>query len=108
MSMSDRTEDVFLRVARHSMEFHHSCSGRRRAPMPFANALHSPSRSHAHITHRTLQKAELFCEIRMMRQAAVAIARSAMDAYDCWIFPKLLTQPERESSKTQISRSPFF
>jgi len=70
--------------------------------------LHSPSRSHAHITHRTLQKAELFCEIRMMREAAVVIARSAMDAYDYWIFPKLLTQPERESSKTQISRSPFF
>jgi len=55
-----------------------------------------------------LQKAELFCEIRMMREAAVVIARSAMDAYDYWIFPKLLTQPERESSKTQISRSPFF
>jgi len=62
----------------------------------FRQRLHSPSRSHAHITHRTLQKAELFCEIRMMRQAAVAIARSAMDAYDCWLFPKSLTQPEGE------------
>jgi hypothetical protein len=29
--------------------------------------------SHAHITHRTSQKAELFCEIRMLCQAAVAI-----------------------------------
>jgi hypothetical protein len=68
----------------------------------------SRSCSHALITHRTSQKAELFCEIRMMRRAVVVIARSAMEAYDCWLFPKSLTQPEGELRKTQISRSSFF
>ncbi len=68
----------------------------------------SRSRSHVHITHRTSPKAELFCEIRMMCQAAVVIARSAMDAYDSWIFPKLMTQPEGECAKHKFVRSPFF
>ena len=38
------------------------------------------------ITHCTSQKAELFSEIRMMRQSAVWIAGSAMNAYDCCLF----------------------
>jgi hypothetical protein len=32
-------EDGFFRVARHSMDFHHSCNGHRRAPMLRADAL---------------------------------------------------------------------
>jgi hypothetical protein len=60
------------------------------------------------MTHRTSHKAELFCEIRMMRHAAVFMQESATEAYDCWIFPKSLTQPEGELRKTQIYRSPFF
>jgi hypothetical protein len=68
----------------------------------------SQSRSHAHITHRTSQKAELFCEIRMMREAAFVIARSAMEAYDCWLFPKSPTQPEGELRKTNFSNVIFL
>jgi hypothetical protein len=43
-------------------------------PRRLAEALQSSISSHAHITHRTLRKAELFCEIRMMRKAALSFA----------------------------------
>src|SRR5437773_4423525 len=45
------------------------------------------------ITHRTSQKAELFCEIRMMRPV-VMIARDAMDAHYCWLLLESPTQLE--------------
>jgi hypothetical protein len=60
------------------------------------------------ITHRTLAKAELFCEICMMEQAAATIARKAMDAYYCWLFRQSLMQLERELRERRICRSPFF
>jgi hypothetical protein len=60
------------------------------------------------ITHRTSPKAELFCEIRMRRQAAVMIASNAMDAYYCWLFPESLTQLEGAWRKRQTRPSPFF
>jgi len=62
----------------------------------------------APMAHRTLRKAELFCEICMMDQAAVMIARNAMDAYDCWLFPESPMQLEGALRKRQICRSPFF
>jgi hypothetical protein len=44
----------------------------------------------------------------MMRQAAFVIARSAMEAYDCWLFPKSPTQPEGELRKTNFSNVIFL
>jgi hypothetical protein len=81
-------EDGFFRVARHSMDFHHPCNGHRACANASRRRLAILDLcSHALITHRTSQKAELFCEIRMMRWAADVIARRAMDAYYCWLFP---------------------
>jgi hypothetical protein len=60
------------------------------------------------ITHRTSQKAELFCEICMMGQAAVMIVWNAMDAYYCWLFLETLMQLEGALRKRQICSSPFF
>jgi hypothetical protein len=78
------------------------------APMLLADALHSRSRSHAHITHRTSRKAELFCEIRMMRRVVVESRDARWTLYDCWLFAKSMIQPEGEPRKRQIYRSPFF
>jgi hypothetical protein len=59
------------------------------------------------IAHRTSQKAELFCEIRMM-QPVVMIARNAMDAHYCWLLLESPTQLEGTLLERQSCQSPFF
>jgi len=68
-------EDRLVNLVRRRMDFtiRTTDSGVRQcfAPTPF----NSRFRSHALITHGTLQKAELFCEIRMVHGIAVANRR---------------------------------
>jgi hypothetical protein len=44
----------------------------------------------------------------MMSQAAMMIARNAMDAYYCWLFLESLNQLEGALRKRQMRLSPFF
>jgi hypothetical protein len=88
-------DDRLFHVARRCTDFHHlRRHGHRRAPNASRRLLQFSILVARAITHRTSPKAELFCEIRMIGQAAAMIAWNAMDAYYCWLFLESLMQLE--------------
>jgi hypothetical protein len=96
-------KDRLFNVTRRSTEFSpFARNGQQRTP----NASLGLDLARA-IAHRTSQKAELFCEIRMM-QPVVMIARNAMDAHYCWLLLESPTQLEGTLLERQSCQSPFF
>jgi hypothetical protein len=108
LSGQDKGSSLPRRPARCTVLSSFARHGHRRAPNASRRLLQFSIFAARAITHRTSQKAELFCEICMMDQAAVMIAWNAMDAYYCWLFLESLMQLEGALRKRQICSPPFF
>jgi hypothetical protein len=103
-SPSDQMEDGFFCVVRHSMDFHHSCNGHRCAPMLLADALQSSISFARAYNARTSQKAELFCEIRMMRPGCGCHRKTCDGRLLLRAFPEIAdTTGGRSAQKTNFS-----
>lgn len=103
--VTTRHRDRLFFVARRCTDFHRR---HRRAASASSRLLQFSILAARAITHRTPAKAELFCEICMRDEAAVMIARNAMDAYYCGLFLESRMQLEGERVKDNLSVAFFL
>jgi hypothetical protein len=82
--------------------------GHRRAPNALRRLLQFSILVARAITHRTPQKAELFCEIRMRRQAAAIIAWKYDGRLLLLAFPGIAEATGRRMAQKTNSSAAFF